>query len=292
MRIFVFTLFFIVFSSIEAQTYVPMLSSLNEWQLTSCASGCLTDIYYIDGDTSINNLNYKVLNGYHYIERTFWLRESIPTRKVYLSYANSDKNRSEKLLYDFSLQVNDSIKMYNPISPFDEDSGFYKVDSIISRILNDGNSYNHFYFSPSISNNISFEKPIWIEGLGTLSMINAPGGGPNVNGAGKVSCYFKDDILVYTQTDSIQGCSAVNYLNSNAENTHIDFTIYPNPTSENLTVKSALNILQLQIMSIDGRLLLTTKSKTVDVSSLTAGNYILQINFEGQKTQFKKISKQ
>ncbi len=287
-------LFFFCFgvSYIKAQNYVPLLSNLNEWHLTSCYNGCITDIYYINGDTTSNGLNYKVIDGYHYIERTFWLRESITEKKVYLSFANSDKNRAEKLLYDFSLQVNDSIKMYNPISPFEEDGGFYSLDSIVSRVLTDGNPYNHFYFSPSASNTISFEKPIWIEGLGTLSMINAPGGGPNVNGAGKVSCYFKDDILVYSQADSIQGCSAVNYLSTSVLSETPDFTVYPNPTSDVVKVKSEKIINKLSLRSLDGRHIKTVRHNEINTSELQAGNYLLEIDFEGGNRVIRIISKQ
>ena len=63
-----------------------MLNNHLEWQLTSCNSGCITDVYYIDGDTTFNNYNYKVLNGYHYISKTFWLREDEQERKIYMSF--------------------------------------------------------------------------------------------------------------------------------------------------------------------------------------------------------------
>ena len=63
-----------------------MLDHSSEWQLTVCNNGCITDIYYTDGDTTYNNNNYKILNGYHYISKTFWLRENIQNEQVYLSF--------------------------------------------------------------------------------------------------------------------------------------------------------------------------------------------------------------
>ena len=71
-----------------------MLDHNSEWQLTVCNNGCITDIYFTDGDTSYNNYSYKILNGYHYISRTFWLRENIQTEKVYLSFLQNN-NRKE-----------------------------------------------------------------------------------------------------------------------------------------------------------------------------------------------------
>ena len=40
-------------------------------------------------------------------------------------------------------------------------------------------------------------------------MINAPGGTPNINGAGKLSCYFKNNTLTYFQLDSISSCNSI-----------------------------------------------------------------------------------
>ena len=177
-----------------------MLGHNSEWQLTVCNNGCITDIYFTDGDTSYNNYSYKILNGYHYISRTFWLRENTQTEKVYLSFLQNN-NRKEVLLYDFDLQKGDSTEINNPISPFVSNPGYYIVDSIENIQLNDGLFYDHFYLS-SLSQLVN-ESAVWIEGIGSLSLINAPGGTPDVNGSGKLSCYFNDGNLVYSQLDSI-----------------------------------------------------------------------------------------
>ena len=50
-----------------SQNYQQMLNAHSEWNLTSCNNGCITDVYYTDGDTSFNNYNYKILIGFHYI---------------------------------------------------------------------------------------------------------------------------------------------------------------------------------------------------------------------------------
>ncbi len=88
----------------------------------------------------------------------------------------------------FDLQKGDSIEINNPISPFVSNPGYYIVDSIENIQLNDGLFYDHFYLS-SLSQLVN-ESAVWIEGIGSLSLINAPGGTPDVNGSGKLSCYF------------------------------------------------------------------------------------------------------
>ena len=124
-------LFFLIFISLNSisQIYQPMLEDKLEWHITSCSNGCITDVYYTDSDTLYNNLSYKILNGYHYVSKTFWIREDTNQRKIYMSFINN-LQRKEVLLYDFSLEKNDTIEVFNPISPFDPSPGLFIVDSI------------------------------------------------------------------------------------------------------------------------------------------------------------------
>ena len=156
-----------------------MLDSYKEWHLTVCNNGgCITDIYNLNNDTIFNNTIYSVLDGYHYISGTFWLREDVQDKRVFMSYEYNNQRR-ECLLYDFSLEVGDTFTITNPITPFNLFPGNFLVDSIISNLLLDGQYYRFFYLSPL--NPLIVEFPIWIEGIGSLSMINAPGGSPNIN---------------------------------------------------------------------------------------------------------------
>ena len=59
-------IFLMSFLKIFPQTYNKMLSNNIEWQLTSCNNGCVTDIYFIDGDTIYNGYNYSILNEFIY----------------------------------------------------------------------------------------------------------------------------------------------------------------------------------------------------------------------------------
>ena len=70
--------------------------------------------------------------------------------------------RREVLLYDFSLELGDTITLTNPISPFSTNPGDFSVDSIEFILLN--NNY-HKNNSTSLDNTIN-ESPIWIEGIG------------------------------------------------------------------------------------------------------------------------------
>ncbi len=206
-------IFLLVLTPCIAQGYKPLLDDYNEWHFTYCFFGCSTDRYFTNGDTLVDGLDYKILDGYHFISRTFLLREEPSDRKVYLNFVESTGN-TEYLLYNFSLNVGDSIDMRNPITPFPDEAGYYRLDSIIPRPLVDGLDYRHFYLSPTESNTISTTNAIWIEGVGSLSLINAPSGYPDINDVGHLSCFFKNSIPFYSNLDSIDGCEPVIILNN------------------------------------------------------------------------------
>ena len=93
------------------QPYEPLLAESNQWHITTCNFGCITDVYYTNGDTIADGLNYKILDGFHYFSRTFLLREELVTKKIYFKKIFPTNNR-EYLLYDFSLNEGDIFTLY------------------------------------------------------------------------------------------------------------------------------------------------------------------------------------
>jgi len=290
-----YTLFGMLISvlSLSAQDYKPLLDNFNEWHLTSCYNGCYTDIYYTDGDTLVENTSYKILDGFHYISRTFLLRENVETKKIYMKLATRENN-PEYLLYDFALNTGDSIDIKNPISPFPADAGFYTVDSIIPQPLEDGNYYRHFYLSPSASNTISNTPATWVEGVGSLSLINAPGGFPDINGAGQLSCFFKNAELFYSNMDSISKCEPLILNIQNQEQ-------LPN-LKMNTLVKNGIcemyntqNLKSVAIFDLQGKKLITVEPKgafnyTLDFSGFASGLYLVEaLSKDFERKLFKVV---
>jgi hypothetical protein len=282
-------------NSIFGQDYKPLLDNYNEWHVTTCFFGCLTDKYYTDGDTIVNGLDYKILDGFHYISRTFLLREENIERKVYLNFVEQSSN-NEYLLYDFSMIIGDSIDMKNPISPFPQNAGYYRLDSIIPRPLVDGNDYRHFYLSPSLSNTTSSTNAVWVEGAGSLSLINAPSGYPDINAVGHLSCSFKNSIPFYTNLDSIDSCEPLIVLGLNKFNnqlSEVQVSTLVNDTYCHIT--NIQNARFIDVYDLNGRRLIdhTNNGKrevSLDFSNLKSGLYIIVINTnQFQKRTFKVI---
>ncbi|MCH2022808.1 MAG: T9SS type A sorting domain-containing protein [Saprospiraceae bacterium] len=275
----------------NAQTYKPLLDNFNEWRFTYCYLGsCSDDTYFTNGDIYNGGYYYKILDGYHFISGTFWLREDTITQSVYLSYQLGPGGRREVLLYDFSLQVGDSIDMKNPSSPFLMDAGYYTVDSILMKPLHDGNNYKHYFLSPSISNSTSSNRAEWIEGVGSLSLINAPSGFPDVNGVGKLSCFFKNGNLFYSNLDSTTSCNPTILCNHNTEETILkDINIYPTIIDDHCHITGINNNSNISIYNIDGLLIKqqsihNNSEIDLNLDALKSGFYFLVLS-EGENLQ-------
>lgn len=89
----------------------------------------------------------------------------------------------------------------------------------------------------------------------------------------------------------MQGKSNVN-LNVNDVKT-IDVSIYPNPTSDFVNIKSPVDVMSLTLFSIDGRKLFENyKENKIDISSYNTGIYILNVVLkDGTSFKHKIIKK-
>ena len=288
------TIFLFYNLHVNSQEYHQLLDHESEWHLTSCSSTCINDVYYTNGDTTYNGYQYKILNGYHYISRTFWLREDVSEKHIFLSYDNG-KSRIEVLLYDFSLQIGDTILLSNPITPFPSNGGFYKVDSIVSKNLLDNKSHKFFYLSPTDSNQSSDELPVWIEGIGGLTLINGPGGTPDINRVGKISCYFNDGFLSYSQLDSLDRCT-VKYVTGLKEIQRHSNSIYPTIFESILRLEDVSEVSEVVIYSLRGeevyrRKLNHQSYENLELSHLEKGLYVIRLYDNNLPVVSKKIVK-
>lgn len=287
-----FLIFLVSTLPLFSQPYTPLLDDLDEWHFTTCYFGCHTDVYFTDGDTLVDGKQYKILDGFHYISRTFLLREDVQEKKVFLNLVSTGNNR-EYLLYDFSLKVGDSMHMLNPITPFPEDGGYFKLDSIVGRPLSNGNNYDFFYFSPSPSNPYSTWNAVWVEGIGSLSILTAPGGKPDFLGVGELSCFFKENEIFYSNLEVVDDCISVLSVSMKSS---LEEVVLSKPASGTLCyLNNAEHIRYLEVFSIQGKKVLTVKNEgneliSLDLGSLNKGMYFIVAEGEfGAKRIFKVI---
>lgn len=282
--------FILMTGLVNSQNYKPLLTDLNEWHLTTCFYGCITDMYRTSGDTIYDGKSYKVLDGFHYISRTFLLRENVEEKKIYLRITNYASE--EYLLYDFSMRVGDSIDIKNPITPFPDEGGFYKLDSIVSKPLVNNEPYRFYYLSPTPGNTISDHPAVWIEGIGSMSMITAPGGDPDLYGAGLLSCALKDGELVYSDYDVVEDCSS-KILNT--PNLYFSRLQFIQEKKNSFYLNNAEDVLLVEVFNMNGQKIFTLKNSEknrleIDLEAFSSGVYLVHaFSSSGERKVFRAI---
>ncbi|MBC7641201.1 MAG: hypothetical protein H7174_02495 [Flavobacterium sp.] len=237
----------------------------------------MTDVYFTKGDTLVNGFNYKILDGYNFQSRTFLLRENTISKKVFLSKINTN-SISEYLLYDFTLNEGNTFNMENPSSHFPLHGGEYVLDSIRIKPIVNNDMCKHFYFSPTASNLICNYKVVWIEGIGSKSLIKAPGGQADINNAGQLSCCFKNQNLVYSQLDSISSCNFQSLKTISSKILDDDLKLFSLNSENNFRLDNAEKVISIYLYDAIGRkvsklIFLPSKIIDLDLSDTPSGLY-------------------
>tara|TARA_R110002050_G_scaffold109799_1_gene221366 strand:- start:101705 stop:102526 length:822 start_codon:yes stop_codon:yes gene_type:complete len=270
-----------------------MLDSFNEWHLKTCFSGCLKDIYYTDGDTLVQGKTYKILDGFHFISRTFLIREDVAQKKVYMLF-NLGPDSQEKLMYDFSVQQGDTILMENLYSPFPQEPGYFICDSIVAKPLVDSQLYEHFYFHPLDTIKSGTQMAVWVESVGSLSLINAPAGEPDTNGRGAVNCFFKAGQIHYELDPASTPCVATRFPLSVSGPKQKEPQIILDYTSKSIQIMDVTENSYLHAYNLQGQLLFSThliknQLNWVKYNPLNSQIVLLRITGQSGKTTVKKV---
>ncbi|MFK8044639.1 MAG: T9SS type A sorting domain-containing protein, partial [Crocinitomicaceae bacterium] len=179
-----------------------------------------------------------------------------------------------------------------------DSAGYFIVDSIIPTVQIDGDTYNHFYLTALDSAKSVTGRAEWIEGIGSLNLINTPGAYGDVNNWGALSCFFNNQTLHYSKLDSIAGCIQV-YPNLSIDEgltATESVNIFPNPASTVLHFDTfGQEIDGISVFDMFGRKLLIVSiedisENKIDISSLPQGSFLVQfLSVDGSKTARKLI---
>lgn len=124
------------------------------------------------------------------------------------------------------------------------------------------------------------------------------GAGTNTNGTINNPTYFNgilDEFYVYNRVLSaseivlVKGDTQGVLSNQNFNSNSLKATVYPNPTSNNFTIEMDSNIKFVEIYSTQGQKVLTSNSKNINVSNLSKGIYLVQIEDENNNRSTQKL---
>ncbi len=138
--------------------------------------------------------------------------------------------QEEQLLYNYNLELNDTIRIPDVLGY--KDSSFYIVSNIENVYIDGSIKKKYLLVYPEYNN----YKETWIESIGSLQGILWPGR----YGAGSIPillCCFHDSELIYKNPDydrcyySVRPTTGINTIKATS------FKIFPTRTDQNITVQ-------------------------------------------------------
>lgn len=288
----------------KGQSYYPFPENNAKWIVNTQwanSSGCssLYD-YQITGDTVINLITYHKLTTVNYIisDGGGWgcspttppffgegyigaFRNDTLNRKVY--YYPKD-SLQEYLLYDFTLNVGDTIKGYtrnfNHWTLGSNDNNDAVITSIDSVLIN-GVYRKQWNYT---SNPSYFLSGSLIEGIGNTNGL-IEGTYSHIDFQNYLSCYLENEIPFYSWGACLVGVDEMKL--------HEQLNIYPNPFSHSITIQSFEKIEKISVFDVLGKeeiIIENPDVNNIDLSGLTNGVKILKIKTT-KNNYFHKISK-
>jgi hypothetical protein len=230
---------------ISAQTgkYYSMPDSNAYWNTYSryYPSATRSTTLRIDGDTLYQGILYHKLReiGSLYLPINFYkgaFRDDSIHRKVFF-LPNSDT--VEQLLYDFNLQIGDTLRTYNTKKTYSR-IRIIGLDSILI-----GSDYRKRWLLSGDHTDAEI-----IEGIGStygfLDLLM-----PLIEGHPYLTCFSENNKSLYPIYNANEGCPLISSVK--IENKSLDFEVYPNPSNGIFTLFSKEKELIIEFYSITGQ---------------------------------------
>jgi hypothetical protein len=225
-------------------------------------------------------------------------------------------NNEFRLIYDFSANVNDTIKLTYKAGIYNDSthSVFNIKDTVIEHlvvvesidtVLVSGKLLKRFhvsiqadstyYFYPfKMSGNYNYTEQIG----SNYFLIDEVFGQPSIyDHSIKLRCYSDNSIDEYKSDwwkTYNKACDYSLHVNDAFDDSF--FTIYPNPANEIINIESSENIQSIEIYNLAGQLLihqqLNTKYSAIDIEQLNKAVYIVKIKVNEADIQVHKFVKQ
>jgi hypothetical protein len=247
------------------QTYEMIVDTAKRWScLSETSSGSpppqqkSTSNIRFANDTTINLKTYKVVESSTDSLHLSWfafgiIREDTSGKVYYRAYADT----SEKTLYDFNLEVGDSIPLPSFYMHVDTVDSVYIYDKFLKRI-------------------VFAENETWIEGLGSLCGVLMSGYGIIVGAQHFLLCYYEDDTLKYKNPDYTE--CYYNNVGINEWKNLQKISIFPNPSNGEFEVKS----MNAEVKLVEIYNVLGEKVFSSTVSSHTSTGLSMTVDLPGQ----------
>ena len=254
-----------------------------------------TRTFYIEGDTTLWDKDYKIISSDWEDHITWIFREDINKQKVYArvladAYCGCDHcyycNGKEYLLYDFSAKRGDTVEVLVGGFAYEGTLKYVVKDVFYETIQPSGESRKHIHLdpvkveSPYYLDEILNRSITWIEGIGNTYYEFIPTNLMSI-GFGKLMCASEGDELIYsTELGRKYEC----YVDTVIDHTALDLI---DGVDLRLVIKDGMlhiesndGINHIAIYDPQGKQLLQSHKSIVDISSLSSGLYLVVVQSE------------
>lgn len=253
----------LLLSVLQFNCYSQETSDANRvWTIASIGMGNYFEnkTYSTLNDTIINSKNYKAI--YQSNDSLFNIYDS----EYFCSYRTDNQKwyfvpkgqNDEYLLYDFNLEVNDTVLINNPWAIGETELIAVEIDSIkLNEVYHKRIAimYKHL---PS-SNPYILEH--WIEGFGCTNGLFYSGF-TFMDIGYQLLCYHENNVLIYLNSPNNFCGYITTGLSQNAVNKKIN--IYPNPACDVLYIENNIEINRVDIFDISGKKIDGFEIRTVE----------------------------
>ncbi len=278
-----------------------MLINGNEWYHYFWFEASCNHQLVVEGDSIINDISYKriVNNGdeCNYPYESFY-REDVANKQVFYHYYDT----TEILIYDYSLLPGDTIESTYQYYQFS-----LVLDSISTVIPQHSSSIfvpelmlDHpriFYLS---STGGSSRSAIWIEGIGNIADPFHPNTPWTAGALGDaLLCHFDNTgFRDYHDIYEEESAPCLGPIVSIDEISHQDrsflVNVFPNPSTEFITIETDIELKDISVLDISGKLLKrypANKLDEIDMTNFSSGVLFFVFQTVDNKYEIKKIVK-
>jgi hypothetical protein len=239
------------------------------------------------GDTTINNILYKKMLGSHdSLLVNGWVQSNIFMREDSLHRVFQYQENSEKLLYDFTLELGDTFIVTHNFW----DTCKLIVQNIDSIELNNSELRKRFYLvrhDDPTPNQPWYGYIYWIQGIGSLTHLTEYPWTCFFDNPYHLLCYIENDEYLYT-SPSFNSC----FVSPTSEVQPKEIKIYPNPTFGIIHIESEFEIESISLFDLTGKeMRIEFNNYEINLSKLQSGIYFLKAQFTNNKEFRKSIIK-
>ena len=275
-----FLILFCIWTSMTfSQEYYPLIEENKTWNVISVIlvgpypwdTTYSTLTYEFSGDTTIDSQTYLKLyesNEENPENWNLWCYMREDNEKKVWHRRDSDEN--EILMYDFSLEVGDSILDYTGLT-------YLIIDSTGYETIGQDERKKYYLSSTEMPD---YYSETWIDGIGSNKGICWAGSVLLVGGWSWFLCMSENGELVY-MNPNYESCYLITKLDE-IENPTIQ--VYPNPAKNLLRIDNLekVELESISITNINGQVIkqFDSKNTKLDISNIASGLYFLKIEYK------------